>query len=177
MQCSCMTVKKSSSKASYTAKNAPPFCEILFIYKGKHIWTRDASEESAALAESSNSVSPEFVQSNHNADTRHTGIENWLQGESVYSELAVPSSTNRYLSHYSRTLFSPSNSSNCSRSSVERRASTDSYLRIEEETLNRRLGEALIQAEASRSEAFQELMKRQRLESEAVEVINKVITA
>lgn len=168
MLCSCLMVKKSSRKANYAAKYVPPFCEILFVYKGKHIWTRDALEELVALAESSNTVhraSPEFVQSNHHLDIRCTGIENWLQDESVYSELVAPCSANRY----TETLFSPTHSSKCSGSSANGRALLDSDLRIEEENLNS-------QAEASSNEAFQELMKRRRLESEVMEVTNKVIT-
>lgn len=29
---------------TFTAKNVPPFCEIWFVSKGRHIWTREASE-------------------------------------------------------------------------------------------------------------------------------------
>ncbi|CAM8952691.1 unnamed protein product [Rhodiola kirilowii] len=35
---------KSKSKSSYIAKNAPSWCEIWFINKDKHLWTRDAVE-------------------------------------------------------------------------------------------------------------------------------------
>ncbi|MED6133653.1 hypothetical protein PIB30_030173 [Stylosanthes scabra] len=45
-----MKVKRNSSKANYAAKNAPPFCKIWFIYKGKHIWTREASEIPCSLS-------------------------------------------------------------------------------------------------------------------------------
>ncbi|PKI61707.1 hypothetical protein CRG98_017931 [Punica granatum] len=172
----CMSIKKSSSKANYAAKNAPPFCEILFVYKGKHIWTRDALEEPVALAAPSNTkpeISPEFVQHNP-TDIRRTSIESWLQRESVYSDMAVPATANICLPNYNQILFSTTNSSTCSSSSAERRVSSDSDLRIDEENLNSRLREALLQAEASRNEAFQELMKRRKLESEAVEVIEKV---
>ncbi|KAE9585711.1 putative protein kinase RLK-Pelle-RLCK-IXb family [Lupinus albus] len=46
----CMKVKRNYCKANYTANNAPPFCEIWFIYKRKHIWTRDASEIPTSLS-------------------------------------------------------------------------------------------------------------------------------
>lgn len=41
---SCFKLKGSSSKALFTAKNVPPFCEIWFVCKGRHLWTREASE-------------------------------------------------------------------------------------------------------------------------------------
>lgn len=45
----CMRMKRSSSKASYTAKHAPWFCEIWFVNKGKHLWTREANEDPSVL--------------------------------------------------------------------------------------------------------------------------------
>ncbi|KAL1323826.1 hypothetical protein HN51_034058 [Arachis hypogaea] len=45
-----MKVKRNSRKANYAAKNAPPFCKIWFIYRGKHIWTREASEKPCSLS-------------------------------------------------------------------------------------------------------------------------------
>ncbi|XP_027345004.1 U-box domain-containing protein 33-like isoform X3 [Abrus precatorius] len=56
----CMKVKRKSSKANYVAKNAPPFCEIWFVYKGKHIWTREASETPRSL---SSCAQPETAES------------------------------------------------------------------------------------------------------------------
>ncbi|KAK3206252.1 hypothetical protein Dsin_020298 [Dipteronia sinensis] len=47
----CMKVKKGSSKSNYAAKKAPPFCEIWFVNKGKHVWTREASESLSTTAE------------------------------------------------------------------------------------------------------------------------------
>ena len=40
----CFKVKGRCSKVTYTAQNTPLFCEIWFVSKGKHLWTRDASE-------------------------------------------------------------------------------------------------------------------------------------
>ncbi|KAK4785270.1 hypothetical protein SAY86_001959 [Trapa natans] len=164
----CSAFKKSSSKANYAVKYVPPFCEILFVYKGKHVWTRDALEKPVILAESGNTadmMSPESVQPNHNLDIRHAGIENWLQGQPVYSELVAHNSTaRRCVTNHSGTFFSSTGSSNCSGSSAYIRDSSNPGVRIEEENQNR-------QAEASSSE---ELMKHRRLESEVLEVLNKV---
>lgn len=41
---SCFKVKGRSSKVTYAAQNTPAFCELWFVSKGKHLWTRDASE-------------------------------------------------------------------------------------------------------------------------------------
>ncbi|RWW84872.1 hypothetical protein BHE74_00006498 [Ensete ventricosum] len=40
----CFKLIGNSSKTTFTAKNVPPFCEIWFVSKGRHIWTREASE-------------------------------------------------------------------------------------------------------------------------------------
>lgn len=42
--CSCFKLKGSFSKTFFSAKNVPPFCEIWFVSKGRHIWTREANE-------------------------------------------------------------------------------------------------------------------------------------
>jgi hypothetical protein len=40
---SCFKLKASHSKEYFMAKNAPAFCEIWFVWRGRHIWTREAS--------------------------------------------------------------------------------------------------------------------------------------
>ncbi|KAK1271643.1 U-box domain-containing protein 33 [Acorus gramineus] len=45
----CMKVNRRSSKATYTAKNAPPFSEIWFVSGDEHIWTREAYEDHNSL--------------------------------------------------------------------------------------------------------------------------------
>lgn len=156
-----MTIKKrSSTKANYAVKNAPSFCEILFVYKGKHIWTRDASEseepfvleahrqtltESIQYTNSEAVESPQYLHST-SANIICRRLTDWLHGDSFYSEMT-------------RTA--------CTTNGAE--------FKFEEEDLSGHLAEALPQVEASRNEAFQELVKRQRLEKETIETLNKVL--
>lgn len=50
---------KNDGKAKYAAKNAPSFCEIMFIYRGKLVWKREALEDvSGGGSEATSSSSP-----------------------------------------------------------------------------------------------------------------------
>uniref|UniRef100_A0A5B7A0Y5 RING-type E3 ubiquitin transferase n=1 Tax=Davidia involucrata TaxID=16924 RepID=A0A5B7A0Y5_DAVIN len=197
----CMKVKKSSSKVSYAAKNAPPFCEIWFVNKGKHMWTREASEgpgfvrpvcrpeTATAVKLRSRSLQyhksevifdPECLQSTSARSIPSARIRNWIHAEAIQTEVALlptsPSSTNRCDSHYFHSLSSPTSTSSGSghTSSAEQRVSSDSDTKAEEEGLYSQLTEIRIEAEASRNEAFAELLKSKKLEAEAVEAISKV---
>ncbi|KAK9279071.1 hypothetical protein L1049_012746 [Liquidambar formosana] len=198
----CMKVRKSSSKANYAAKNVPSFCEIWFINKGKHVWTREASEgpssmppislPNTATSESLRSKSlqcckselifhPECLRSSSSATgLLSAGIKNWDQAKAVQTEVAlsstISSSTNRCDQPWLYSPFSPTSTSTGSgyTSSAERRVSSDSDTKLEEESSCSELIEARIEVEASMNEAFAELLKRKKLESEAMEAISKV---
>lgn len=175
----------SSSKANYAAKNAPEFCEIWFIHKGKHVRTKEASEapgflplinhpktetgkdlgfQSECLPSSSSPVS---VLS----DGDRNSVESELVRTRMTSSPGLSDSTCR-----NDPRFSPASPSTFSEysSSAEKRVSTDSLSKTEEESLYYQLAEATIEAEASRNEAFLEQLKSQKLESEAIEAIGKV---
>ncbi|KAI4334520.1 hypothetical protein L6164_019203 [Bauhinia variegata] len=178
----CIKMKRKSGKANYTAKNAPPFCEIWFIYKGKHMWTREASEKPHSLPSCSQTVIPavgslrsrsfqgagralfdsESLQSNSARTEICSGIGSWVQGGNVETE----------------TVFPPPASSSSSNSSPQSSAERDVYLdsrsEVEEERLNAQLIEAKIEAEAARDKVFTELLNCKRLEAEAMEAIRKV---
>jgi hypothetical protein len=183
---SCVKVKKSSSKATYAAKNAPLFCEIWFIYKGKHVWTREASEGPNSLPlqpeiktaeplrsmsfqySNNNAIHPEFFQSNSARSTSFAGSSNWFQGETVHVEVAsLPT-----LSHSSRDLQSSFTS--LENNSAKRIVSSISDPNVEEESLYGQLTEARIEAEAATNEVSAEIIKRKKLESEAIKTISKV---
>ncbi|KAG4384721.1 hypothetical protein GLYMA_13G335700v4 [Glycine max] len=176
----CMKVKRNSSKANYTAKNAPPFCEVWFIYKGKHIWTREASETPCS---SSSCTQPEiatteslrcrsfqygknelfdseYLWPNSARTTAVSGIRSWVQGEIIETEATFSSKASSCCSH-----CSPQNSS---------RAYFDTYLEVMEERINKQLIETKREAEAVTDEAFTELLKCEKLEVEAMEAIRKV---
>ncbi|CBI16147.3 unnamed protein product, partial [Vitis vinifera] len=180
----CMKVKMSSSKANYAAKKAPEFCEIWFIHKGKHVWTKEAFKAPGFLPPISHpktetgedlGFQPECLPSGSSpvsvlSGGDRNGVESELVRTRVTSSPALSDSTSR-----NDPQFSPTSSSTFSGygSSAEKR-SMDSYSKTEEESLYYQLAEATIEAEASRNEAFLELLKRQKLESEAMEAIAKV---
>ncbi|KAF8395115.1 hypothetical protein HHK36_019056 [Tetracentron sinense] len=200
----CMKVKENSSKANYAAKYAPTFCEIWFVNKGKLVWTREASEgpiilppilspPETALAKRLSSISlqyhksdlifnPTYVQSSSSTTDRlWDGVRNWVRREPDHVEVALSStlsySTDRFESDplYSQSSFSSKITRTASGySSAERRVSSDYDSKIEEARLYNQLTEARIEAELSKNEAFAELVKRKKLESEAVEIIEKV---
>ncbi|XP_062173012.1 U-box domain-containing protein 33-like isoform X2 [Alnus glutinosa] len=182
----CVKVKKSSSKATYAAKNVPLFCEIWFVYKGKHVWTREASEGPNSLPlqpeiktaeplrsmsfqySNNNAIHPEFFQSNSARSTSFAGSSNWFQGETVHVEVAsLPT-----LSHSSRDLQSSFNS--LENNSAKRMVSSISDPNVEEESLYGQLTEARIEAEAATNEVSAAIIKRKKLESEAIKTISKV---
>eukprot|EP00257_Ricinus_communis_P012212 XP_002534109.2 U-box domain-containing protein 33 [Ricinus communis] len=184
----CMKVKKSSDKADYVAKSAPYFCEIWFINKGKHIWTKEAFERSShsggasddtlgskSLRYSKNIMPlyPEYLQSTSATGIPCASVSDWVQIESNNSEepvLHTRSSTTNGC--FPQSAFSSTSSS--SRASTERRVSLDSDSKVEEESLYCQLAEARIEAEASRNEAFEELLRRKKIEFQTLEAISKV---
>lgn len=193
----CMKVKKSSSKASYAAKNAPQFCEIWFVNKGKHMWTREAFEGPRPLEP----ISPRETGTADNlrskslqchkkelishpeclwSSSASAGNRYWVQAGAVQTEVALtsslPNSINRSDPHYFLSLSSPTSTSSSSgyTSSAEQRVSSDSLTNVDEESLHAQLTEIRIEVKASRDEAFQEFLNRKNLETRAVEAISKV---
>ncbi|PON36720.1 Tyrosine-protein kinase [Parasponia andersonii] len=188
----CMKVKKSSSKAYYAATNAPLFCEIWFINKGKHLWTRDSSEDPSSLPSCSQpqlatvgnsifrsfqygknkSIQANWLRSNSARSAISAEISNRIQCEPVHVDLASSSTLSCSTSpclHDLNDSFSPA-STGSGYYSGERRVSSDS----DEEKLYSHLIDARIEAKASRNEAFEDLLKLRKLESEAREAISKV---
>ncbi|XP_028775756.1 U-box domain-containing protein 33 isoform X2 [Neltuma alba] len=171
-----MKVKRNSKKANYAAKNAPPFCEIWFVHKGKHIWTREASENPCSLSLQSQSEtaasdslitrsfqygkSELFHRSNSARTALCTGTGSLSQGEIL--EVGATSSSK---SSASTSYSSPQNS-------------TGDYLEtsddVEEDRLRNQLAEARIEVEAAKDKGFAELLKCKRLEAEAMDAIKKV---
>lgn len=184
----CMKVKRSSSKANYAAKKAPPFCEIWFVNKGKLVWTRETSEIASTPAETLRSRSlrycnrtiplpPDRLISDSTSVTC-AGITDWVQSKAVHVELstlpALPSSLSGCHPHHDQSFSPRSSSTGSGYTSAERRESTDSDIKVEDESLCDQLREARAEVEALRNKAHADLLKRKNLESEALEAINKV---
>ncbi|KAG5515308.1 hypothetical protein RHGRI_036375 [Rhododendron griersonianum] len=175
----CMKVKAGSSKANYAAKNAPRFCEIQFVNKGKHLWTREACEGSS-FGNGEVAFNPECLQPSSGGSIICAEVRNEDQAEAVPTEVlstpTFPSSMNRLSLPYFHSFSSPSSTSSSSgyASSTEQMVSSDSATKVDEESLHAQLTEIQREAEASRAEALQEFLKHKNLEAEAVEAISKV---
>ncbi|KDP44229.1 hypothetical protein JCGZ_05696 [Jatropha curcas] len=194
---SCMKVKKSNNKANSVAKDAPLFCEIWFINKGKHVWTREACERPSLLPPSDHSLGasnetlrskslrysksilpfdPEYHRSSSTAGVSCARISGWVQSESTCPEEPIlharSSSANTCFPRSIQNSFGTISSS--SGTSTERRVSLDSDSKVEEDHLYCQLAELRIEAEASRKKAFEELLRRKKLESQILQVISKV---
>ncbi|KAI6686801.1 hypothetical protein NL676_032714 [Syzygium grande] len=155
----CMKVKKSSSKANYAAKNAPAFCEISFVNKGPlpldslsqpqtsaGVISREPLQESLRLSVSAIPESPRSASSSSGSCSK---VTDWLQNESVSPQVALTGSSSRYLPQHTGSLFSPTSTS----------------------IILQNHGYKLRQ---QKKKALQELMKRKKLEAEAIKVIGKV---
>ncbi|XP_062084945.1 U-box domain-containing protein 33-like [Humulus lupulus] len=187
----CMKLKKRSSKAYYAATNAPLFCEIWFVNKGKHVWTRDSSEDPSSLPSCSRpqlatagknifrsfqygknkSIHLNWLRSN-SARGAEPFQSNQVQCEPFHGELASSptlSCSSTFLRDFNG-LFSPTSASAGSGyNSAERRVSSDS----DEEKLYSKLIDLRIEAETSRNKANIDIVKRRKLESDAIEAISK----
>ncbi|XP_023007410.1 U-box domain-containing protein 33-like [Cucurbita maxima] len=190
--CVKVKVKKSSSKADYAARNIPFPCEIWFVNKGKHVWTREAVEGSSSAsslflpelaitenfpAQSSlNDESHSFNLEDSQSSSANAIIEglNCINKEPFDVEGVVSSSSDRYFPCPLQISSSPaSSSSDSGHSSVEGRESTSSDSRVEERGLYGELKDAVIEAEASRNEAIEMHWMCRKMEQSAAESIKK----
>ncbi|KAI7755368.1 hypothetical protein M8C21_004308, partial [Ambrosia artemisiifolia] len=154
-----MKVKKNSSKSSYAAKNVPPFCQIWFVNKGKLLYTREPSEDF--------DLPPPSVDQDSRA----------LRSQSLHYPNTEREMPQIYCRSRSSTSFIPGSTSMTgslqSNTSSESGYSSEHDLRVEEENLCKQLEEVNMEVEASRDEAFQELLKRKRLEAQALQANSK----
>lgn len=192
----CMKVKKGSRKANHAARNAPAYCEIFFIYKGKHVWTREAFEEVPIIAschtnelitESSRSKSfgysrserlynPGYLRTNSSRlSLRRSGTIDLVQKEHTEEDWLLPCTLSSSVNSY-ENLYVRSSTKNDAASSTyaERRISSDYDSKLKEIFLSGQLLEAKADAETSKHETLVEILKRKELEAEAIQTIRKV---
>ncbi|XP_065866085.1 U-box domain-containing protein 33-like isoform X2 [Euphorbia lathyris] len=180
----CMKVKKSSNKANFVARSAPFFCEIWFINKGKHVWTREAPKMSShaeqATPETSRSKSVQcrktitslhldYLRSNSAAGITCARVSNWVQGDSSYAETDT---SDGCLTLSIQSAFSPTSSR--SSNSTETRVCSDSDSKVEEESLSCQFEQVRKEAEISRNVEMEELLRRKKQEFQTFESISKV---
>lgn len=189
--CVRMKVKKSSSKADYAARNIPLPCEIWFVNKGNHVWTREAVEAScfasslllpelaitenfraqSSLDDHSRSLNQQYSQSS-SANGIIEGL-NCIDKEPLHVEGVMSSSSDIHFLPLQISSSLASTSSDSGYSSVEGRESSGSDSKVEERGLNGELKDAILEAEASRNEAIAVHLLCRKMEQEAAESIKK----
>ncbi|XP_064985760.1 U-box domain-containing protein 33 isoform X2 [Musa acuminata AAA Group] len=193
----CFKLIGSSSKMTFTAKNVPPFCEIWFVSKGRHIWTREASEftdDLLPVLRPDESVNGEIFWLNlqdHNVEpllhpecplnsffgADLQGSRGLNQNESNNS-VVIPTAescvtcTTKFCSSQEPSLAAASWHS--SPSVMEFLSEIISKDEPDQDILYDQLKEVAAEVERSKREAFIELAKRKQLESEVAEAVNRV---
>ncbi|XP_051134514.1 U-box domain-containing protein 33-like [Andrographis paniculata] len=174
-----MKGKRSSCKTCHAARNAPSYCEIFFVNKGKLIWTRKAS------------VSPEIVlPSPHMATACGQNLRSWsfnsgqneVQREASQPEITLltgvsPCDENIYDQRHG--LCSSSSMSRTSGkfeyvTSAESRRSCSSSARTLGNCSFDRHKELTFEADKSNDETNVMLLEQKQLEAEALEAFDKV---
>lgn len=184
----CFKLKGSSSKATYAAKNVPPFCEIWFVCKGRHVWTREASEgtnsflsvfspDAAVLQKDycEPMPNPEYVTYNTfmTADLQGDRGKSNNTGVVVSTDSSIFNSTKLSNSQF---LSSLPNTPSCPTSPVDIGFSSEinSQDKLETEVFFDQLKEVNLEVERSKKEAFVELVKRREAESEVEEALDRI---
>ncbi|KAJ4977941.1 hypothetical protein NE237_008721 [Protea cynaroides] len=178
----CMKVK-TSSKARFAVQNAPPFCEIWFVYKGKHVWTRDASEGLTILP--SVLSPPDTVLSERSSSSSSCNLIGEHMSKHMGPQTDSPSFGrlcfgvgNQVHIELDKVEVTLSNSGSCSTNQFDSLPAellpAESDSKVEEESLCNQLKEVMGLVETSKNEAFTELVKSKNLEAEVFEAINKV---
>ncbi|XP_074568045.1 U-box domain-containing protein 33-like [Curcuma longa] len=185
----CFKLKGSFSKTFFSAKNVPPFCEIWFVSKGRHIWTREASELADSIVPTCH---PEKIWSSPQSCngelllvselTMHNILSADLQGiksleQNGYRNTAViPIADSNLTCSMKFDLPEPCDNYTASSFDTEQPKDIDSKDELEEDDLYCQLEEVTMEIEKSKREAFLELSKRKKLEYEVAEAISTVET-
>lgn len=180
----CFKLKPSHSKEYFMAKNAPAFCEIWFVWRGRHIWTREAS---AAI---DNSISvynqddimmtvrrTRFSSNSNDAGSMFDDGYNTCGTSTVADLHEVTIFNNGRLNDYGSLGADANCIDNMNISNLQDAESAfnsppcpDSSLHgvalqlYSKEMLDTNLRKVIIEAEGSRKEAFLELLKRKETE-------------
>lgn len=161
-----------NKKTDYTAKHVPLFCEIFFVNKGKHLWTREASVELRSLSLVAHKIEPDFplecLRSSSCLEVRNNVQDKAFQAE---DDLCLTPSASRCAIRY-QTSFGTGGSEYAS--SSKRGLSSELMPKGEDERAGFHLENARIEAEASKDEVVDEKLKCIKLELESLEAVDKV---
>ncbi|XP_006661585.1 U-box domain-containing protein 33-like [Oryza brachyantha] len=186
---SCFKLKASYGKTSFMAKNAPSFCEIWFVWRGRHIWTREAT---AAIG-NNNAVYNEddvMIRKRIRFSSTSNSAEPILNEGYIVCEASIPA--DRYESSISdngqpndyEPLVGGNHFYNTSVPNLQHEQSAfnstfqpgssvhmESLVLYPQEILDKNFKQIIVEAERSRKDAFVELLKRKDTESRVASVI------
>lgn len=185
----CFKLKASYGKASFMARNAPSFCEIWFVWRGRHIWTREAA---AAIGNNISVYNEDdvmirkrirFSSTSNNAesilDEGYISYEAQTPADRYEITISDNGQPNDYESlvdanHFCNIIVpnlqhaqSAFNSTFQPGSSVD----MESLVLYPQEILDKNFKQVILEAERSRKDAFVELLKRKDTESRVAGVI------
>ncbi|WOL08427.1 U-box domain-containing protein 33 [Canna indica] len=190
----CFKLKGSSSKAILTARNVPPSCEIWFVNKGRHIWTKEASEftdECLPVLRSDETSCRQRIWLNphsHNDElllpagftftgfgASVQGISSLCQNEPNDAVVSIDDSSDTCFTNLcsSQEHFSSAPSWHASPFDSEFPKEINSKDELEQDALCDQLRKVTLEIERLKRDAFLELAKRKQLESEVAEAINR----
>lgn len=176
---SCFKLKASYGKESLMARNAPAFCEIWFVCRGRHIWTREASaatDKNIPVHNHDDVMTTErirFSSYSNNAEaildegySMCEALTTVILNQGIVSDYDRPNNYEALGAHDASHFYNMS-ISNCqdAESALNSTIWSDSSLRMEtlqlysKEILDRNLKQVMMEAEGSRKEAFIELLK------------------
>ncbi|XP_066345193.1 U-box domain-containing protein 33-like isoform X3 [Miscanthus floridulus] len=186
--------KLKYGKESLMASNAPAFCQIWFVWRGKHIWTREAS----AAADNATPVQYQddvmtTKRIRFSSYTNNTGPildEGYLACEAlttvdldqgVVSDYDRSNDYEAFGAHEANHFNSMSMSDwqDDTEAALNLTFWSDSSVHVDtlqlysKELLARNVKQVMMEADRSRKEAFVELMKRKEMESKAVSAFAK----
>uniref|UniRef100_A0A0E0M4V5 RING-type E3 ubiquitin transferase n=1 Tax=Oryza punctata TaxID=4537 RepID=A0A0E0M4V5_ORYPU len=185
----CFKLKASYGKASFMARNAPSFCEIWFVWRGRHIWTREAA---AAIGNNISVYNEDdvmirkrirFSSTSNNAESILDEGYISYEAQTPADRYEIPISDNGQLNDYEplvdanhfHNIIVPNlqHAQSAFNSTFQPGSSVDmeSLVLYPQEILDKNFKQVILEAERSRKDAFVELLKRKDTESRVASVI------
>ncbi|RLM73963.1 hypothetical protein C2845_PM15G08500 [Panicum miliaceum] len=178
---SCFKLKYG--KESLMASNAPAFCQIWFVWRGRHIWTREASaatDSTAPVHYQDDVMTAERIRFSSYSNNRETILDvGHVTGEALMTADLSPGIVSDYdnyedlgaheANHFYR--MSIANWQDAESAALNSTFCSDSFVHMDtlpsnsKEVLDRNLKQVTMVADGSRKEAFVELLKRKETES------------
>ncbi|VAH25718.1 unnamed protein product [Triticum turgidum subsp. durum] len=175
----CFKLKAGHNKEYFMAKNAPAFCEIWFVWRGRHIWTREAS---AAIGNSISVYNQDDIMMTRKR-TRFSPNSNGAEPMLAEGTVSDNGRVNDYgalgadANHfYNMRISNLQDAESAFNSTLWPDSSVlGGALQLHsKEMLDANLKQVMVEAEGSRKEAFLELLKRKEIESKVASAFVRV---